>query len=293
MPLLGVHNSIAGGLTRALDIGVALRCECMQMFVRNQRQWRAPPLTDADVAAWRTARARTDIAPVAVHDSYLINLACPDRTIRDRSIDAFADELGRCNRLGVEYLVMHPGAHLGAGEQAGLNMLVESLDCVLADQPGGPTVVLLELTAGQGTGLGWRFEQLAYVLEHAAEPGRLGVCVDTCHAFAAGYDLRAPESVAATLDELDRVVGLSHLRAMHVNDSKRELGSRVDRHEHIGRGHIGDRGFWSLLHEPRLAAIPMILETPKGEQGDRLEHDRRNLARLRRLVKMNRMPAKA
>ncbi|MDD4892194.1 MAG: deoxyribonuclease IV [Phycisphaerae bacterium] len=284
MPRFGVHNSIAGGLTTALAIGVKLRCQTMQMFVRNQRQWRADPLTDAEVAAWKAARAETDIAPVLVHDNYLINLACPEEATRTRSIEAFGDELDRCDTLGIEYLVMHPGSHLGAGEGPGLDLLIASLDRVLAARQAGRVGLLLETTAGQGTNLGWRFEQLAEIIKRVGQPARFGVCLDTCHVFAAGYDIRTPEAVATMADEFDRVIGLARLRAIHINDSKRELGSRVDRHEHIGKGLIGERGLWSIIHEPRLADLPMILETPKGDNDVQLICDRRNLTKLRKLA---------
>jgi len=328
MPRFGVHNSIAGGLTNALDIGVRLGCDCVQMFVKNQRQWRARPLTAEQIAAWKARRAETaGIAPIVAHGSYLVNLAAANPLVRDRSYAAFLDEFDRCDLLGIDYLVIHPGSHGGAGDGPGIARLVESLNRLTTDRPVGKTIVLLETTAGQGTGLGHRFEQLAEVLgcvaqppsaadvaqppsavifpppagthpragvQNSSQPRRFGVCLDTCHVFAAGYDIRTPQGVGRTVDEFDSIVGLARLMAIHVNDSKRELGSRVDRHEHIGRGCIGDAGFWSLTHAPRLADMPMILETPKATDPKTglatLEWDAINLAHLRALARRKTMP---
>jgi deoxyribonuclease-4 len=314
MPRLGVHTSIAGGLTNGLADAVRLGCQCMQMFVRNQRQWRTGPLSPEQLAEWTVARAApaaASIAPIVVHDSYLINLACPDPIIARRSYESFCDELDRCEQLGVDYLVTHPGSHLRASPAEGIARLAEALNRLAADRPAAKTVVLLETTAGQGTNLGWRFEQLAEVLGKVdtfilpPPPGaskgrgegiskthlRVGVCLDSCHVFAAGYDLRTPDTLTRTLDEFDAIIGLDRLKAIHINDSRRELGSRVDRHEHIGQGCIGDGGFWSLLHEPRLAEMPMILETPKGtDEETGKDFDALNLARLRRLAKLKRCP---
>jgi deoxyribonuclease-4 len=309
MPRLGVHTSIAGGLTHALADAVRLGCECMQMFARNQRQWRTGPLSADQLAEWARARAAPEaagIAPIVVHDSYLINLACPDPIIARRSYESFCDELDRCEQLGVDYLVTHPGSHLLAQPAEGIARLAEALNRLADDRPAAKTCVLLETTAGQGTNLGWRFEQLAEVLSLLPPPlgaskgkgkgisktrPRVGVCLDSCHVFAAGYDLRTPDKLARTLDRFDAIIGLDRLKAIHINDSRRELGSRVDRHEHIGCGFIGEAGFWSLLHEPRLAALPMILETPKGtDEKTGKDFDELNLARLRRLAKLKRCP---
>jgi deoxyribonuclease-4 len=301
MPRLGVHTSIAGGLTNALADAVRLGCECMQMFVRNQRQWRAGVLSAVQLEEWNRARAAPDaagITPIVVHDSYLINMASPDAATAQRSYESFRDELDRCDQLGLDYLVTHPGSHLDGSPADGLGRLAEALNRLAEDRPGAKAVVLLETTAGQGSNLGWRFEQLADVLNLLPPPLgegngegipkaglRVGVCLDSCHVFAAGYDLRTPQALARTLDEFDAIIGLDRLRAIHINDSRRELGSRVDRHEHIGQGFIGDAGFWSLLHEPRLAAMPMILETPKGtDEKTGEKFDTLNLARLRRLA---------
>ena len=308
MPRFGVHNSIAGGLPNALAIGVRLKCDCMQMFVRNQRQWRSPSLTDEQVANWLAARTATRIAPVVAHANYLLNLASPAPAVWRRSYAAFLDEFDRCDRLGVEFIVIHPGSHLGAGLPGGIARLADAMNRLLADRPDARTVVLLETTAGQGNGVGRRFEELAEVFGRVGPAAdapatgwkpvppaaRLGVCLDTCHVFAAGYDVRTPEAVARTLDEFDTVIGLSRLRVVHVNDSKRELASRVDRHAHVGLGHIGDAGFWSLLHDGRIIArpdLPMILETPKEfDPATGREWDKLNLARLRRLARRDRCP---
>ena len=282
MPRFGAHMTIAGGLTTAIEQALRFRCRTLQVFVKNQQQWSAPPLTDEQVQAWRSALAATDLHPVVAHDSYLINLASADEALWRRSCNALAEEFDRCQRLGIDYLVTHPGAHKGAGERFGIERIVAALDRLGGEQPAGPTRLLLETTAGQGTSLGHRFEQIAEMIGRAPRPERLGVCLDTCHVFAAGYDLRSAAQVAATLDEFNRVVGLGRLCAIHLNDSKRELGSRVDRHEHVGLGRIGSRGLAAVVRQRRLAHLPMILETPKGvqEQTGR-EWDAVNLAKLR------------
>jgi deoxyribonuclease-4 len=271
--------SISGGMHLAFARGEQVGCTAMQVFTKNASQWRGRPLNAADAEAFRRAWRQSPIGPVIAHDTYLINLAAPDEEKWAKSRAAFLDELERCALLGIPALVMHPGAHMGAGEEAGLRRISEAFRAVFAEAPAEVTV-LLENTAGQGTYLGGRFEHLAAIME-GVPAGRFGVCFDTCHAFAAGYDLSTAQGYGAVMEEFDRLIGIERLQAFHVNDSKKGLGSAVDRHEHIGRGAIGTEGFAALMRDPRFRAVPKILETPKGEDD---ELDRMNLAVLRRLA---------
>ncbi len=280
----GAHMSIAGGLHNAFAEGRRVGCDCMQVFVKNQRQWRASPLTEDAIRTWEEAARESRISPVIAHDTYLINLASPDGNLWRRSIAAFADELTRCEGLGIGCLVTHPGSHTGAGEAIGLRRVARALDEIHRRTRGFRVRTLLETTAGQGTSLGCRFEHLAAILARVRDPERLAVCFDTCHVFAAGYELADAGGYAATMAELDRHVGLSLVRCFHVNDSRRERGSRVDRHAHIGRGRLGRAAFRNLVNDPRFAGVPMILETPKGKDGRGRDFDRVNLAALRRMV---------
>ncbi len=284
-PILGAHVSVAGGLENAFQAGVRVGCDCLQIFVKNQRQWRAAPLTDEHVAAYRAAQHQTGLAPIVAHASYLLNLASPDRTMRGKSIYAMVDELERCETLRVSALIFHPGSHLSGTLDAGVARVAKSLDEVHRRCPGYRTMMLLETTAGQGTTIGHRFEQLSTILERVREPERLGVCLDTCHLFAAGYDFRKAEGYAAMIDQLIRTIGVSNVRCIHMNDSKRKLGSRVDRHEHIGKGRIGKQGFAHFINDKRFRGIPMILETPKGKDGRGTDLDKVNLKRLRSLIR--------
>ena len=279
MLLIGAHMSIAGGLHLAISRGEETGCAAIQVFTKNASQWRGKPISPADAEAFRSAWRESSIGPIIAHDSYLINLAAPDEDMWRKSIAAFVEEMERCAVLGIPALVMHPGAHLGVGEEAGLLRLAAAFRAIFAAAPAG-VIVLLENTAGQGTCLGYRFEHLAAIIEQAPE-GHFGVCFDTCHAWAAGYDLSTPAGYAATMAEFDRIIGLKRLRVFHVNDCKKGLGCRVDRHEHIGQGSIGEAGFAALMQDARFADIPKILETPKGDDG---ELDRMNLALLRRLA---------
>lgn len=279
---LGAHESIAGGLHKAFDRAQSVGCDAMQIFVKPNRNWAVTPLTEEDIARFKARAAETGIHPVVAHTSYLLNLASPKKELWQRSRDTLIVELERCEALDVPYLVLHPGSHVGSGEEAGLARVAQGLGEVHAATPGFRTKILLETTAGQGTNLGYTFEQLAWLMERAPEGERLGVCLDTCHVFAAGYELRTGEGYEATMEEFDRVVGLARLEALHLNDSKGDLGGRKDRHEHIGQGRIGLEGFRNLLNDPRLAGLPGLLETPKG---DDLREDRENLAVLRSLVK--------
>jgi deoxyribonuclease-4 len=274
--------SISGGLFKAFGHGERAGCDTIQIFSKNQQQWRAKPLSDQDIAQFQAEQQRTGMGPLVVHDSYLINLAAPGDEIWQKSLAAFGEELERCHMLGIPYLVTHPGAHTGSGEEAGLQREADALNRLFAEGAGGETMVLLETTAGQGTCLGYRFEHLARLLELVEQNQRIGICVDTCHLLAAGYDIRTPETYTATFDELDRVVGLERVKCFHLNDSQKGLGSRVDRHTHIGQGELGLEAFRMLVNDPRFAGLPMILETPK--KGDDLAEDLANLAALRGLI---------
>ena len=271
--------SIAGGVEKAFARAAETGCQALQIFTKNASQWRAKPLDAEAREAFRREWEKSAIGPVLAHDSYLINLAAPDDEKWDKACRAFLDEMVRCDQLGVPELVMHPGAHLGAGEDAGLDRICRALRRVFADAPSSVRV-LLENTAGQGTYLGGRFEHLAAIMD-GAPAGRFGVCFDTCHAFAAGYDLGSEEGYARVMAEFERRVGVQNIRAFHLNDSQKGCGARVDRHAHIGQGAIGEDGFRALVRDSRFEAVPMILETPKGDSD---ELDRMNLATLRRLA---------
>lgn len=281
MPLLGAHMSVAGGLHLAFDRLQKVGGCALQIFTRNQRQWRAAPVTVEEAALFQAAWAAAGKPPVASHDSYLINLASNKEETVAKSMAALADELDRCQALAIPYLVMHPGSHLGDGSEAGVARFVKHLDAVLAESGAASVQVLLETTAGQGTNLGASFEELAAMLGRSRFPQRLGICFDTCHAFAAGYDFRTPPGYEQVFVDFDRLIGIDRLKFFHLNDSIKGLGSRVDRHTHIGQGEIGIEGFRLLMNDPRFASLPMALETPKG---DDLAEDITNLKRLRGLL---------
>lgn len=280
-PLLGAHLSIAGGLHNAVADAALLGCTALQIFSKSSNQWKARLLSEDDVRSFKAALAESPVRVCVVHDSYLINLASPREDLRRKSIEAFREEMERVERLGLQYLIMHPGAHMGAGEEAGLNAVARALDDLHGRTAGLKMRVLLETTAGQGTTLGRRFEQIRRILDLVQEPERLGVCLDTCHVFAAGYDIRTSGGWGRAMEAFDRIVGLDRIAAFHLNDSARPLGSRVDRHAHIGRGHIGLEPFRAIMNDPRFAGILKIIETPK-EGGD--VKDRQNLATLRELA---------
>jgi deoxyribonuclease-4 len=280
-PLLGAHMSIAGGVDKAFLKGKMVDCDAIQIFTKSSRQWASSPYTKEEIEAFAENRKATGIKRVIAHDSYLLNLGSPDNLLRKKSILAFIDEVERCETLGVLNLVAHPGAHIGAGEEEGIKIIAQSLDEVHKACPGYNVKVTLEITAGQGSCLGYRFEQIRNIFDATQESDRLTVCFDTQHAFAAGYDIRTKEGYDRTFTEFDETIGLGRLAAFHLNDSKKELNCRVDRHEHIGKGRIGLEGFRMLLNDSRFWGLPMCLETPKGPD---LAEDRENLMLLRSLV---------
>jgi deoxyribonuclease-4 len=290
MPRLGAHLSIAGGLPRAVDRARASRCQALQIFTKSAGQWRARALPDEEIALFRAQVDRIGIHPVVAHNSYLINLAAAAPALRAQSLAALGEELDRAESLGLQGLVMHPGSYTSGTEEDGLRLIGDGLATLLAERPGARTMVLLEHTAGQGTNLGHRFEHLATILERVNGSPRVGVCLDTCHLLAAGYDLCTEDAYASTFHELDRIVGLDRVKVFHLNDSKKPRGSRVDRHEHIGKGCLGLEPFRRLLNDPRFSALPMLLETPKLEtpaskrRSDVDPWDARNLRTLRGLM---------
>ncbi|MFC1500407.1 deoxyribonuclease IV [Candidatus Zixiibacteriota bacterium] len=276
---LGSHMSVAGGVSLAFARAERVGCAVAQIFVKNNNRWRGARLITSEIDSFWSERERTGIWPVIAHNTYLVNLASADPAIRERSIACTVDELKRCQYLGLPGLVMHPGAHLGAGVEEGARRVKVALHRVFDRTPDVSTRVLLETTAGQGSTLGRSAEELALLLEMIGVPDRTGVCLDSCHIFAAGYELRTARGYKETIRIFDETVGLDQIRAIHLNDSKKPLGSLRDRHEHIGRGEIGDAGFRNIMNDMRLRNIPMILETPKEGDADLL-----NLARLRKLA---------
>jgi deoxyribonuclease-4 len=279
--LLGAHMSIGGGVHMAIERGCSIKCTAIQMFVKNNMQWFARPLAPHEIRAFLDHAQRGELLSIFAHANYLINLAATNPQFLENSIRALSEELTRADQLELPFLVMHPGAHLGAGEEAGLKKIVDSIDNVFRKIPKVKTKIALETTAGQGSCLGHRFEQLAYIIENVREPERLCVCLDTAHVFAAGYDIGSESGVKKTFREFDRVVGFDRLAAIHLNDSKTERGSRVDRHEHIGKGRIGLDAFRFIMRDRRLRKIPKVLETPKGKE---LREDVVNLKKLRALL---------
>jgi deoxyribonuclease-4 len=278
---LGAHMSISGGLHLAIDRAVAAGCGVLQIFTRNSNQWKGKPVSDADTTLFREKFSASGLHEIISHDIYLINLAAPPGETRDKSLAAFRDELETCARLGIGKVVMHPGSHLADPPEVGLARVIEAFDQLFAEVPQFEGRVLIETTAGQGTNLGRTFEELATIINGSKFPGKFGVCFDTCHTFAAGYDTATEEGYADTMEQFDRLIGLERLQCFHLNDSKKGLGSRVDRHEHIGQGALGLNPFRFILNDARFAKIPKILETPKG---DNEEMDGVNLGILRGLV---------
>jgi deoxyribonuclease IV len=283
MPILGAHKSIAGGYDKAVERAHRSGCQCLQLFTKNNNQWAARDIAAADAERFRDAMQKFGITHPLAHDAYLINLASPDPRSWKKSVDALVVELRRAETLGIPYVVTHPGAFTTADETTGLANVIRAVDEVSRQTRGLQARCLLETTAGQGTSLGWRFEQMATILAGVEEPDRLGFCFDTCHVFAAGYALATRRDYEATMAAFDRMAGLDRIKAFHLNDSRRELGSRVDRHEHIGRGQIGIEAFQRLLVDPRFRTVPMYLETPKNDETGK-DWDAVNLRTLRRCI---------
>lgn len=278
---LGAHISISGGLHLAIDRAVASGCNVMQIFTRNSNQWKGKPVSNADTTLFRDKFAASGLHEVISHDIYLINLAAPDGETRDKSLTAFRDELETCARLGINKVVMHPGSHLADPPQVGLQRVISAFDQLFDEVPQFEGKVLIETTAGQGSNLGRTFEELGAIISNSSFPEKFGVCFDTCHTFAAGYDTATEEGYHDTMTQFDRLIGLDRLQCFHLNDSKKGLGSRVDRHEHIGHGTLGLNPFRFILNDPRFAMVPKILETPKGDNDDM---DAVNLRVLRGLL---------
>lgn len=286
MPLFGVHESIAEGFDQAVFNVAKKGFESLQIFSKNSNRWSAKPIPPEVAKRFREALEETGCFNPIIHDSYLINAASPNQELRSKSVKALVDELNRADLLGVVGVVMHPGAYTTGTEKSGLRLVADSLDLVF--QEAAPSAqILLETTAGQGTCLGARFEHLAEIIELSRYPKRLGVCLDTCHVFAAGYDFRTEDTYNKMIDDFDAIIGIDRLKAIHLNDSVKECGSRVDRHAAIGFGSIGEKAFGLLVNDPRLSKLPMILETPKGTveiDGKTEDWDEVNLRTLRSLV---------
>ncbi len=273
---------IAGGVENAPLSGQKVGCAAMQIFTKNSNQWRAKPLEEKSIAAYRENLAASGISFVASHDSYLINMGSPDAAMREKSLHAFVDEIERASLLGINHLVFHPGSHMGAGEAEGLAHVADCMnEAVKRTLKQSGVILTIETTAGQGTNLGHKFEHIAFLIEKMKNKKRVGVCFDTCHVFAAGYELRTEEGYAVTWKEFDRVIGIENLKMFHINDSKKDFGSRVDRHEQLGKGFLGEKPFELLVNDKRFVDIPMVLETPKGKD---LSEDVENLAVLYRLI---------
>lgn len=283
MAILGAHMSIVGGYREAVRRARQAGCDCLQLFTKNGNQWRDRHVTGAEAEEFAAALVELEITHPIAHDSYLINLASPDGSLRQKSVGSLVAELQRSDQLGLPYVVIHPGAATDGDESAGIRRVVRALDQIHSRVGTLRTRIVVETTAGQGTALGWRFEHLAAILDGVKAPDRLGVCFDTCHVFAAGYPLGTEDEYETTMKAMDAAVGLTQIKAFHLNDSVRPCGCRVDRHAHIGRGQMGLEPFRFLLNDPRFSGIPMYLETPKGMENG-VELDVINLATLRSLV---------
>jgi deoxyribonuclease-4 len=277
--LLGAHMPIKGGLGMAIRNGKEIGCTAVQVFTSSPQQWAAKPVTDEMAADFKAAQAETGIDVVVSHDSYLVNLCAPAEEAKAKSIAGLKAEMGRCGKYGIRWVVSHIGAHTGQGTEEGLRIAAESVKEVLADTPES-VMLLAETTAGQGSALDSKFEEIAKLFELTGNPPRLGVCLDTCHIFVAGYDIRTPETYEQSFAEFDRIVGIDNLKAIHCNDSKKPLGSRVDRHDHIGEGFIGPTAFELLVNDPRFVSVPILLETPDAPEGHAV-----NLAKLWSMTK--------
>lgn len=280
--LLGAHTSTNGGVAAAVDLAEKLQFTAMQIFTKNNNRWFSKPLADKEIESYRNKIAKSNIKFVVSHDSYLINLCSGDAEMLEKSRTSFLDELERCELLGIPYLNFHPGSHGGQGEKEGIKIIAESLNIVHEKTKGYKVKSMLEATAGQGTAIGYRFEQLREIIDLVDDKDRMCVCIDTAHIYAAGYDIKTPAGYKKTFKEFDDIIGLDRLQCFHINDSKKDLGTRVDRHEHIGQGFIGIEGFTNIMNDKKLIHVPKILETPKGKE--QLE-DVENLNVLRSLIK--------
>ncbi len=281
-PLLGAHMSISGGVCNAIEHGVNTGCTSIQIFTKNNNQWRAKTLTEEEVEKFLTAQKASGIAPVVAHTGYLINLASPNEEIHQKSVGGLIDEITRADRLKIADLVLHPGSPLDQGEEYGMRKIIDSLNRCIDETPNVRTRIALECTAGQGAHLGFKFEQIAAMIDGVADKRRVSVCIDTCHIFAAGYDIRTKDTYEGTIAAFGKTIGLKYLKVVHLNDSVKGLGSRVDRHTHIGQGEIGKDAFRFIMQDERFDRIPKLLETPK--EGNDYEADKRNLALLRKLM---------
>ena len=268
-PLLGAHMSIAGGIEKSLLRGHDLGCNTIQIFTKTSRGWREKFLQESEIIAFHETKEKTGIDPVISHCSYLVNLASPDRKIYEKSIDSMLNEIERCESLGIAYLVVHPGSHKESGEIPGIEKIADAINILHQKTQGFRLKILLETTAGQGTNLGYRFEQIAEMIERVEEESRMGLCLDTCHVFAAGYDLRTENGYRKVFKDIEEIMGMERLMVLHLNDSQGDFGSRVDRHEHIGKGKIGEKPFRWIMNDERLKNIPKIIETPKVGSKDR------------------------
>jgi deoxyribonuclease-4 len=278
----GAHESIAGGVFNAVSRGRTATCDTIQMFNKSNAQWKAKVLTTGELDKYFALIEETGITVACSHSSYLINIASPDKTLNKKSMLALKEEIERCNLLKIPNLVFHPGAHVGSGLEAGIAKIAENINTIFDRVADNSVTLCLETTAGQGSTIGVTFEELAAIMAQVDDKDHIGVCVDSCHIFAAGYPISDPKEYRQTMKQFDAVIGLDKLRVFHLNDSKKEFGSRRDRHEHIGKGFIGLEGFRNIVNDPRLRKIPMVLETPKG---DDLKEDIENLRVLRSLVK--------
>lgn len=281
MDLLGAHVSIAGGIHNAVDRGASSGCGVIQIFTQNSNQWKGKAVSPADAQLFRDKLAASGISHVVSHDIYLINLAAAPGEVKDKSLIAFKEEMQRCAALGIEKIVMHPGSHTGDGEEVGIRRICEAFDQLFGEVPQFTGKVLLENTAGQGTNLGYRFDHLKAIMEGSSYSTRFGVCFDTCHAFASGYPIADRDGYRRTFDDFDSSLGIDKLMAFHLNDSKKGLGCKVDRHEHIGAGALGLEPFRFILNDPHFKLVPKFIETPKGDAD---EMDAVNLKLLRSLV---------
>ncbi len=281
MQLLGAHTSTAGGVSKAIERAEKLHFTAIQIFTKNNNRWFAKPLEENEIAKFKKLWKNSDIKYIVSHDSYLINLCASNTELLNKSRKAFIDELQRCEILGISYLNFHPGSHTGRGEEDGLKVIAESINIAHEKTKGYKVSSMLELTAGQGTALGYKFEHIAQIIEMVEEKNRMSACIDTAHIFAAGYDIRSEAAYQKTMKEFDEIIGLERLKCFHINDSKKELGSRVDRHEHIGKGFIGTEGFANIMNDKKVESVPKILETPKGKE--QLE-DLENLKVLKNLI---------